>query len=339
MKLNARDAESFVRRPDAAVTAALIYGPDAGLVRERADALAAAVVADPSDPFMAADLTGDALPGDPARLADEIGASSLVGGRRLVRVRGAGDSICQACADVLPVPPAGNFLLLEAGDLPARSRLRKLFEAEATAAAVPCYLDDSTTLSDVIETELSAFGLTVAPDAHAFLLQRLGGDRAMTRGELRKLALYKGSGQVELDDVVACVDHGGALSMEQLAVAVADGDTGEVELIVPRLVGEGMNPVGILRGATRHFQRLHLAAGRVAAGVTPRQAIDGLRPPVFYKLKPAFDRQLRTWTVGRLASALDRLSDAELQCKRTGMPDTTVCHRTLLALAASARAP
>ena len=89
MKLAPARVAAFLRRPDPAIRAILLYGPDAGLVRERADVLARSVCADLADPFRIADLNGAVLAADPARLADEAAQLSLIGGRRVVRVRAA----------------------------------------------------------------------------------------------------------------------------------------------------------------------------------------------------------------------------------------------------------
>ena len=92
----------------------LLYGPDMGLVRERADTLARTVCPDLRDPFRIADLNAAALGADPPRLLDETAQLSLVGGRRVVRVRGAADGLARLFAGVL-----GN-----AGRNPGRHRGR-----------------------------------------------------------------------------------------------------------------------------------------------------------------------------------------------------------------------
>ena len=97
----------------------LLYGPDEGLVRERADILARTVCADLSDPFRVADLSAAALAADPARLADEAAQLSLIGGRRVVRVHGAGDRLTGLFAGFLDDRPATRLIVVEAGDLPA----------------------------------------------------------------------------------------------------------------------------------------------------------------------------------------------------------------------------
>ncbi|MCA0302619.1 MAG: DNA polymerase III subunit delta, partial [Proteobacteria bacterium] len=91
MKIEPRNVESFLRKPDPKIRGVVIHGNDDGLIAERAIALAKMVCDDLKDPFRVVDIAGDVLKGDPARLADEFGAMSLMGGRRVIRVRPAGE--------------------------------------------------------------------------------------------------------------------------------------------------------------------------------------------------------------------------------------------------------
>ena len=65
----------------------LVFGPDAGLVRERVDALVRAAVDDPNDPFALARIEGEELSANPSRLVEEAHTVPLFGGRRAVLVR------------------------------------------------------------------------------------------------------------------------------------------------------------------------------------------------------------------------------------------------------------
>ena len=58
-----------------------------------------------------------------------------------------------------------------------------------------------------------------------------------------------------------------------------------------------------------------------------------LRPPVFFKLKTRLVKQARHWSPNHVRQALERLVDAEADCKRTNMPDETLCARVLFQLA------
>lgn len=345
MKLSGRRIEPFLARPDAAVRAVLIYGPNAGLVRERAERLVRSVIDDPKDPFRLSDLTGAALKSDPARLGDEAAALSLSGGRRVVRVREAGDVQSGAFHHYFKQKQGDALVVVESGDLGPRSSLRRLFESADDAASLPCYGDEGPGLEELIRETLKRDGLTIEPAALAYLVDFLGNDRVLIRGELEKLAIYVGAGakgggrEIGFADAVACVGDSVALSLEEIGSAAAEGDSERLERALGRAFGEGVPPVTVLRAVTRYLGRLHLVSGRIAGGETEEGAIAGLRPPLFFKAKPAFQRQLKLWDLGRLAEALEILTRAEIECKTTGYPARSICGRALMRVAAGAEPP
>ena len=347
MKLQGKAIEGFLARPDPKVRAVLVYGPDAGLVRDRADALARTVLPDLADPFRVADLTARAVAGDPARLVDEVAALSLIGGRRLIRLRDADDGATAAFAALFAAEPPGDSLVVaEAGDLGARSRLRLAFEAAAIGAALPCYMEDENALRRVMVELAAAQGLVLDPDAQAFLAGNLVGDRLIARSEIEKLAIYMdaspspaGERRVGLEEARAAIgDSASLLSLDDPAWAAASGDFSTLDRALGRLFAEGMAAVAILRAAQRHFQRLHWTQSEVAAGASPDAAVKALKPPVFFKQQSVFTSQLRLWPAGNLRQALERLVDTEAECKKTGAPDETLTARTLYQLTAMARA-
>jgi len=347
MKIDARALSGFLKRPDPGCQAILIYGEDTGLVRERAEMLARTVVEDLSDPFRVADLTGEILADDPARLADEVAAMSMTGGRRVVRVRHVTPTVAKSLADVfeqLLEDTAGRraaqemaLVVVDAGDLDGRSPLRKLFEAAPNAAAIACYRDEGESLSAVIRETLAQHKVRATADAQAWLASRLGGDRAVTRGEVEKLALYVGAGnEATIDDAKTVVGDSADIGLDDLVDATAGGDAVAVARAYEKLTAEGLPAIAILRAAQRHFIRLHLCAGMVAAGQDPDSAMMRLRPPVFWKQKDAFRAQLRRWPIERLTLALERLLDVEMACKSTGGAADTLASRCLFELSQTA---
>ncbi|MBI1207612.1 MAG: DNA polymerase III subunit delta [Azospirillum sp.] len=338
MKLQPRAIESFLRKPDPRVRAILVFGGDVGLVRERAERLGRGVCQDLADPFRVAELTPENLSADPARLYDEAAALALTGGRRLIRVRDGGDGMAGVFERFCREPPPGDALVVvEGGDLPSRSRLRLVFEAAECAAALPCYTEGEDGLGPIVVGLAEAQGLNLDVDAQAYLAANLVGDRQVAHREIEKLALYMGSTRrVTLEDVEACIGDSSALATDDPVWAAASGDPAALDRALGRLFGEGVAAVAILRAAQRHFQRLHLAAAAVAGGASPESAVAALKPPIFYKRRGDFAAQLRLWTAAELDPALERLTQAEADCKRTGMPDQTVCGRVLIQLAAFA---
>lgn len=340
MKIAPAAADRFAKAPPAGVCAVLLYGPDAGLVRERGALLVRSVIDDPADPFRIAELTGAAVRDDRTRLADEAAALSLTGGRRVVSVKGATDTISDVLADLLQSLSADDALVVvEASELGPRSKLRQLFEGADNAAALPCYADDDRALEGLVHEILSNRKLTVSPDALRYLCDNLGGDRLVSRSELEKLALYMGDGggEVTLADAVCCVGDSAEMTLDDLAFAVAAGDVDQLTRLYDRARQEGTTAVAILRVLARHFQRLHLASGLIAEGKSAEQAMKSLRPPVFFKQADRFRSQCVRWPADTLEMALEWIGEAEAACKRTGAPVDTISGQVLLRTAVLAQ--
>jgi DNA polymerase III subunit delta len=339
VKLAAGRVESFLRRPDPEIRAVLFYGPDAGLVRERADTLGRLISPDLHDPFRVADLSGAVLTADPARLYDEAAQINLMGGQRLVRVREIGDSLSNVFSRFLADPPPDGLVVVETGDLPARNGLRRLFDESPRAVAIGCYPDSARDIAEMIRETLSEHRVTASRDAVSFLVAHLGGDRLLTRSELDKLTLYAGDGgQIELDDARLSIADSAALSLDDAILAAAEGDAVALDRALGRVFQEGESPVSIIRAALRHLQRLHALSARLARGETIDSALRSARPPIFFKQQDSFRRQLTRWREPLLRQQLDALTAAEAQIKTTGMPAETACRAALYEMAVAAPA-
>lgn len=329
MKVQPKNADAFARKPAPEIRAVLVYGPDRGLVRERVGHLLDSVVPTRDDPFRVAELSGSQVAKDPSLVADEAAAMAFGGGRRAVLVQGADDNAARALSQFLTDPVGDSLVIVDAGDLEAKSRLRQTFEKAKAGAALPCYRDDARSLPGLIEETLKAEGFNVSREARDYLAANLGGDRLVTRSELHKLALYKGDGRIELADAQACIGDTADITTEDIAFAAAGGDIAELERAFQRAIGEGASPVQPIRTVARHFQRLHA----VSAASDTDAAMANLRPPVFWKRKAAFKAQAQAWQAAHLARALERLLEAENRTKTTGLPAVAIASRTLMEIA------
>ena len=338
MKIAARQVEAFVRAPNPEVRAILVYGPDQGAISERAVLLCKSVVDDMRDTFRVVELTPKRLKDDPALLSDEAAAIAFGGGRRVIRIRGAGNDIADRFVDFFDHPGGDALIVVEAGELQARAKLRTCFEKSDIAAALPCYVDEGVGLEGTIRQMLSESGLTVDPSALDYLSSNLGGDRQVTRRELEKIVLYiEPGGRVSLQDAQACVGDGAATSMDDVTIATASGDYAALDTALRRCQANGDPAVMIVRAVQRHFHRLHLAAGVMQNGANANTAMSSLRPPVFFKTQDAFRRQLGIWRPATLSTALQILTDTELDCKSTDLPDQAILGRALMRVAQAAR--
>ena len=345
MKIEPRQVEAFLKKPDPRIRGVVIYGNDDGLIAERAVVLAKTICADLNDPFRVVDIAGEVLKYDPARLADEFGALSMMGGRRVVRVRPAGEESVAALENLVAATAGDALIVVEGGNLTPRSGLRALAETEASLAAMPCYMDNEAALEGLVESAARAQGLTVDADALPWIVERLGGDRGQTRSEIEKLLLYKAGGgadaaakTITLEDAVDILGDTAAIGIDDVIAATFDGELVALDRALDRVFSEGGHPVQLVRSLQRHADQLHIVSAHASKGGNMESAMFKARGlPRGGPVRQRFERHLRAWPLPRLSASLTVILDAEIDCKRTGLPDEAIARRLCLRLAQAAR--
>jgi DNA polymerase-3 subunit delta len=325
------DVARFLDRGWKTFSVVLVHGSDEGLVRETADQLIVRAAGPDPDPMNLVQIDGEAIAQDPPRLVDELRTFGLFGGSRVVHVRGAAKVPLGVLEAVFEEPPQGAFLLLEAGELKAGAGIRALAEKTSSAASIACYADSQQAVQRLIETVLTSHGLRVSPEARELLIGTLGGDRALTRNELEKLALYAwGQETIDAEMVTAVVSDAARHEVSALIDRAFAGEVAEIETEANRLFAGGANPASVLSQTLSHILLL-------------RRVVRGGGEAALRQSRTHFSRislVMRAsglWSEARLERALRHVSDAVLQSRRVARLSEAITIRALWAVSRMAR--
>ena len=340
------DIDRFLAQPGSDIRAVLLYGKDRAVVRERADLVAAKSTQNPDDPFDVAVLTETDLSNDSARLVDELAALSLMGGRRLVRLKLTGEKgpVDKAAADALKQHVDGllngeAMLLIEAGALAKDSALRKAAEQAKTGAVViPCYEDDTGDVARLVRDLLSKDRVGLSADALDLVVARLPRERGVVRQEIERLVLFLGPGSGVTATPADLAPFLGVEPEASLSDAAADafgGRLGAAQAGLRRAFAEGENGPAAVRAISFYMGRLRrvLTLHKSGAGLQEAAKSSG----IFWKQEREFLRQARAWSLDQLADLQPNLLNADRACKQTGSPDTLIAERLALTIAGRAR--
>ncbi|AQS42405.1 MAG: DNA polymerase III delta subunit [Candidatus Tokpelaia hoelldobleri] len=333
----AHEVDSFVARPSGAFPLVLIYGPDKGLVAERAALFAKNTGVALDDPFSTIRMEAADVENDPARLGDEAKTVSLFGGGRLIWIRNAGAQ--KKLADTVKWLLAENtlqqtWLLIEAGDLKKTAPLRTVVEQGRNGMALPCYSDDARAIDQLIDQILGEFDMRISLDARKFLRDCLGGDRLASRGELEKLCFYaKGRDMIGVEDIAAIISDVSALSYDEVIDAVIGGNPAALDSGFDRQLAGGASLFSILSAAQRQFQQLQQMRFIMdGEGKTASAVVAASRPPVFFRRQKLVEQALGLWSGARLEQALSRLHMAVLESRQNAALAASIIRQHLLAL-------
>jgi DNA polymerase-3 subunit delta len=306
----------------------LVYGPDAGLVAERAGALAQMFARRSGGQTEVVRLDDRDLGEDPARLEVELRTAPMFAARSVIRVT-AGPKLDPTSLKALLATEFDNPLIVEAGNLRPDSGLRKLFESHKTAAALPCY-GDASTLSRLIDAELAEAGLSIDRETRDYLMTRLGADQALSRSEVVKLALYaQGAGRVDHEDIDAIVGDAAETALENFVYAASGGDARAALSELQRLAAAGTDKAAALSALGRHFTQLHRVA---SATGSIDQTVKSLRPRPHFKREPVFLAHCKRWGAARLARTLPLIQEAVRRTRRSPELESAFAERLVLTI-------
>jgi DNA polymerase-3 subunit delta len=322
---------SFVKAPTPGCRAVLVYGPDAGLVAERATALAQVFARRGQGQTEIVRLDDRDLGEDPARLEVELRTAPMFAAQSVIRVT-AGPKLDATYLKALLATEFDNPLIVEAGNLRPDSGLRRLFESHKSAAALPCYGDDRA-LAGLIDAELAAAGLSIDRETRDYLMTRLGADQALSRSEVVKLALYaQGAGRVSHEDIEAIVGDAAETALENFVYAASGGDAKAALSELQRLAAAGTDQSAALSALGRHFIQLHRVASAMSSGASLEQSVKSLRPRPHFKREPLFLAHCKRWGTARLARALPLIQEAVRRTRRSPELEGAFAERLVLTI-------
>ncbi len=335
----AHEADAFLQNPDHGFRTILIYGPNNGLVCERAQRFAKSTGIDLDDPFCVIRIDADSAAANPNRIAEDAHTVSMFGGARLIWITGSTlRNLAGAVKPVLSTPPQDCYILIEAGDLKKTAPLRKLVEASKSAMALPCYGDDARALNNLIDEETTKAGLAIEPAARMLLTSLLGADRRASRMEVEKLCLYaRGNKTIFEADVAAIVGDASAFAIDEVVDAASIGNITAVQNTLGRLFETGTHPSVVASAALRHFQVLHKARAEMdQARQSPNSIIARMRPPVMFRRKDDIAKALGLWQLPKLEKSLERLERTCLESRTNAELAGAIVSMALMAISIDA---
>ena len=333
MKVAPRQAASFLSSVPQDIRAVLLHGNDVGLISERGRQLASQYSSDLEDVFSVTRLEGDLLASDAGALGDAAESLAMTAACRLVLVKGRGSEMLAACKIALARRLSDAFIIIEATETTTRHALVKLFETSENAAAIGCYADGAADIARLIRETMARDRISIADDAAALAVSRLGSDRSASRQEIEKLALLAGpGGTLDFETVSEALGDSATLAVTDIAMAAADGAITNLERAMNKAWAEQQASVMVLRGCQGYFKQLLAAARAMRAGSGPQQAVKSIRPPVHFRLQDRLVTQLRHWSPETILDAVNRLQDAELAVKTGAADDRAQCAQTLLGI-------
>ena len=337
MKISPKDSDTLIKKPREPFLAYLLHGPDAGLIDERARSLAQFFSPNLDDPFSVSKVTGKEVQSDPALLADALSSMALIGTTKLVLLSGTSSELGSAVKANIDYLNTDCRLIITARDATTKHSLVTLCEKHPQIASIACYPDEDRNLQQFVRSNLSEHGINISSELIDYISEKLGGDRAINRSEIEKLALYAAHTKtIKHPEIDVLLGDNTSQLIDKLVNAVFDGKTEKLGFLLGKTKSEDIQPIVIIRYFQSYLRILIQVGAAKKSGLSTGAAISNLRPPIYFKRKNAVTLHSSVCSVEWCLALLNRFVLLEKQCKRGTNPDPfSLIGQSLLGIAIS----
>ena len=208
-------------------------------------------------------------------------------------------------------------VILIAGSLEKKSKLRSLFEKDKSAVCVPFYEDNNQTLSAIINKFFRDNKLSISQESINLISQRCRGDRKNLTNELDKIKNFMGNrNKIDVKDLLKLTNLAENYSVSELIDSCLAKNKKKTINILNENNYSLEDCILIIRTFLTKTKRLVKLCEKMQEIKDVDAAISGFKPPIFWKEKEIVKQQVRAWSNKNVKNLIYQINEIELLIKK-----------------------
>ena len=208
-------------------------------------------------------------------------------------------------------------IVLNAGNLEKKSKLRSLFEKDKNLICMPFYKDDNRTLIQLANNFFRNNKISISQEIVNLIVERSSGDRINLNNELNKISLFLlNKKKINIDDVIKLTNLAENYSISELADNCLSKNIKKINKIFNENVFSVDDCILIIRTLLLKSKRLLEIKKMDNSNRNIEQIISNYKPPIFWKDKEIVKNQASKWSKKETEKLIYRTHDMELMIKK-----------------------
>ena len=205
-----------------------------------------------------------------------------------------------------------NKIFLFSGILEKKSKLRNFFEKETHTDIVPCYEDNELNIKKIILKNFKDFsGLTT--DVINILIENCGKDRNKLNNEINKIKSYFTNKKIDLNTLNRLLNLKITDDFNQIKDEALNGNNFKTNKLLNSTVIDSDKTILYINLFNQRLNKLKQINELSVNNIN--EAINTIKPPIFWKDKSIFLHQAKVWNQKKINLALNTTYDVELKVK------------------------
>jgi len=246
-------------------------------------------------------------------LINEISNKSLFNNKKIIFIDQVNEKILNIIEEMAE-DVSDEKIVIFAGNLDKKSKLRSYFEKSKLCGIVACYQDNEITIKKIITNKLSDYqGLST--QVINFIIQNTGLDRSKVNNEIEKIKSCFLEKKINLEKIDLLLNIKTNDDFNKLKDEALKGNKIKTNKLLADTVFEPESNIYYLNSINQRINKLYEIEKMKQNNSNTETLVSSLKPPIFWKDKPVLIEQTNKWNENKIKKALEKTYTVELQIK------------------------
>ena len=248
---------------------------------------------------------------------EEIFNKSFFENDKLIIISRVSDKILSIIEEIIDRKTQDITIIIRAGILEKKSKLRSFFEKNANTIVVPFYEDNNQSLMKIAQNFFYEKKIQISPQNINYIVERSNGNRINLRNELDKILYFSQKKPIiELDEILKLTNLTENYSFSELADQCLLKNKKKTLNIINENITSAEDNIIILKTFLYKLKRLKKLKIDFETKKNYDVVISSFKPPIFWKDKDLIKQQLKIWSLAQIQSSIRKVNDVELLIKK-----------------------
>ena len=320
MKIKSENFINFIKNNSDIFRFVLFYGPNFGLINLLFNKFINELSINVNDPFIFSKFYTQNLIDDPYILTDTVNTFTMTSDKRVIlldlRNNSPRKNIIDYIKNSLSSEANDYLIIIKADNLGAMNELVKFSLNSEFGILVPCYEETSNQIKLKISYILKENNYQFSNYFISSLSTKFSNDSSINKMELDKLRNFLINNKEVTETVLLnLVTDNTNVNLNKISNFCALGDVKNALFLYEKTLDFSISPIVVIRTMVKHFKIIEKVLCDIKDGKNIDDAINNIKPPIFFKDKPLISNQARLWSLPKINLILNRLADTEIKCK------------------------
>ena len=342
MKIKSDNFEEYIQKNYENIKIIFFYGSNFGLIDLLYNKSIKLFNVDVNNPFNVSRIDGTEFTENPFILEDNINTLNIFSEKKFILLDLSHIKINKNIENIIlnaVVKEDINYLLIiKAGSIGEQNQLVKYFKNSSNSILTVCYEENTNKLKNDINNILIKHNIFFSNEFISRISYTFNSDSLYNKMELEKLDSYLINNKTITEDVlVKFLENNEDINLNKVVKSCSKGDARESLFYLEKIYDKSNSNIILIRMFGKHFKTVEKVLISSQLGSSISEAINSLKPPIFFKDKPFFFSQCDLWSFKKINLILKRLIELELRTKTGLYPEKTLISQFILSTSVLAK--